>query len=948
MNIDFSEYMDAIGGLEFDETPVMIEEFVESEKYLGSSPLSPIQYMMVRNGTQIYKRETLIDLYGEKVGLERFSETKNEVILALGKGCHAPYTPVFNAISGKWEALSSIDADFIVSTAMGNVLSNSFATRPFVEGFGDMVRVKTALGFEEDVYVKHKYLSYKKSKFYKRNERQLKPEFIEVENLKVGDRIAIGVGFDIDNPQSIPDHHAKLIGYWLGDGMMPTDDYPYINVDFAEEEVESMEEYLSLVKTGVMRKHDTKRMFFIRHYKNSEEVEIAKRYGMWGMRSKTKRIPDEVWGADNRTLALVIEKLWQTDGCVYNKNGRIAEFCSVSKELAVDVQRALLRLGVPSAIRSRTPKSNFANASEAWYVTVSSEENFNRLASVLNLLDHKKLIPTNKSGKVYKRLDGNIYWDRITSIEAIGRGEYWTATVPEGGNYIGNGMISSNSGKDHSAAIMCAYVVYLLLCLKDPARYYSKPSGNAIDIINIAVNAAQARNVFFKGFTTLIKKSRWFAGKYKLKADTIEFDKSVTVHSGHSEREAWEGFNLLFCVLDEISAFNMDNTSGHQSAKTAGDIYKMFRASVNSRFPDYGKVVMLSFPRFKGDFISTHYESVIAEKEDVIQTHTFKIHDELPDGMADNEFTIEWTEHRIIKYNRPKVFALRRPTWDVNPTRTIEDFKIDFLTDPIDALSRFAAEPPDMVDAYFPSREKIEKAFSRDRPNIEDGFLAQDFNINPNKRYYMHVDLAQKHDRCSVAMAHVESWIKVPTIGNVSPQLVVDFVRYWEPNKAAGTTVDFSEVRDFILSVKARGVNISMVTFDHWNSYEMMQQLGQHGIYTDAVNLAKKHYDDFKLAVAEERVYGPKDDKLIEELVKLRLVKDKVDHPRKGFKDIADSVCGALFNASRFTPRNVDEEVEVISFDRTEKTNKLPDDVIQAPSKEPMPDDLREVLLRMV
>jgi hypothetical protein len=75
-------------------------------------------------------------------------------------------------------------------------------------------------------------------------------------------------------------------------------------------------------------------------------------------------------------------------------------------------------------------------------------------------------------------------------------------------------QLGKGSGKDYTSTIACSYVVYLLLCLKDPAKYYGKPSGDAIDIINIAINAEQAKRVFFKGFLTRIQKSPWFAGKY--------------------------------------------------------------------------------------------------------------------------------------------------------------------------------------------------------------------------------------------------------------------------------------------------------------------------------------------------------------------------------------------------------------------------------------------------
>jgi len=164
-------------------------------------------------------------------------------------------------------------------------------------------------------------------------------------------------------------------------------------------------------------------------------------------------------------------------------------------------------------------------------------------------------------------------------------------------------QLGKGSGKDYCSTISVAYIVYLLLCLKDPASYYGKPPGDSIDIINIAINAQQANNVFFKGFRTRIDKCAWFVGKYTEKASEIKFNKNITVHSGHSEREAWEGYNVIVVILDEISGFSVENTTGHEQAKTGSLIYEMYRASVDSRFPDYGKVILLSFPRYKNDYI---------------------------------------------------------------------------------------------------------------------------------------------------------------------------------------------------------------------------------------------------------------------------------------------------------------------------------------------------------
>ncbi len=515
-------------------------------------------------------------------------------------------------------------------------------------------------------------------------------------------------------------------------------------------------------------------------------------------------------------------------------------------------------------------------------------------------------------------------------------------------------QLGKGSGKDYCSTISVSYIVYLLLCLKDPATYYGKPPGDSIDILNVAINAQQASNVFFKGFKTRIDRSPWFVGKYEAKASEVKFDKNITVHSGHSERESWEGYNVIVVVLDEISGFAIENTTGHDQAKTGEAIYDMYRASVASRFPDFGKVILLSFPRFKNDYIQTHYESVIAEKETVIRSILMKMDEDLPDHTEGNEITVEWEEDHIKSYLYPKTYAIKRPTWDINPTKKIEDFKVDFYRNSLDALGRFACMPPEAVDAFFKSREKIEKAFYKMNIAVDQfGRLEEWFQPEKDKEYFIHVDLAQKHDHCAVAMAHVNNWVNVKVTNDYSqpaPIVEVDAVRFWTPT--ADKSVDFTEVKDYILSLKTRGFNIRVCTFDRWNSHDMMQQLKQYGINTELLSVAKKHYDDMAMIVAEERVSGPAIKLLIDELLQLRIMRDKVDHPRKGSKDLADAVCGAIFNSISRTKQENDREIKIhtyesMSYDNDSNGNDEETvlNMIRAPK---MPSDLKDAMERMM
>lgn len=555
-----------------------------------------------------------------------------------------------------------------------------------------------------------------------------------------------------------------------------------------------------------------------------------------------------------------------------------------------------------------------------------------------------QLLIIKKSSQIYKK-------STLVSIYGEEDGiKRFTDTCQEVILCLGKG-----SGKDWTATISLCYIVYLLLCLKDPAKYYGKGVGDAIDIVNIAINADQAKNVFFKGFKGKIERSPWFAGKFEVKNNSIEFDKNITVYSGHSEREAFEGLNLFLAVLDEISGFALESNTGNDRANTADATYQMYRASVDSRFPDFGKVLLLSFPRSKRDYILQKYEGdpendimgAVAEKEVITRHHTFKINEELPDGVEGNEFEIEWEEDHILRYTLPGIFALRRPTWEVNPGRSIDDFKRAFYTNKSDALGRFAAMPSDTMDnTFIKNKQAVDDAFVLQNGVDSDGIFSINFQPKAGKEYYIHVDLSKVHDRCAVSMAHVDKWVmqEMNYMKETYPSIRVDAIRWWQPSK--DEPMDYNEVTNYILALKRKGFDIKLVTFDRWSSHDTMNFLESKGIKTELLSVANKHYDDLLSVLYDDRLMGPNVSELITELKELRWIKDKIDHPRTGYKDISDSVCGAVFNAISRTRRPQNQEVEIVSYKklmRQQEQEKQSEAVIKPP-KRTMPKDLADQL----
>ena len=103
--------------------------------------------------------------------------------------------------------------------------------------------------------------------------------------------------------------------------------------------------------------------------------------------------------------------------------------------------------------------------------------------------------------------------------------------------------------------------------------------------------------------------------------------------------------------------------------------------------------------------------------------------------------------------------------------------------------------------------------------------------------------------------------------------------------------------------------------------------------------------------IAEERLSGPAIKLLIDELLQLKIMRDKVDHPRKGSKDLADAVCGAIFNSISRTKQTITSEIEVHSYDYSGYRSEIEEardgtmNLIRAPK---MPNDLRDAMDRMM
>jgi hypothetical protein len=447
-------------------------------------------------------------------------------------------------------------------------------------------------------------------------------------------------------------------------------------------------------------------------------------------------------------------------------------------------------------------------------------------------------------------------------------------------------MLGKGSGKDHCARISIAYTAYLLHCLRDPLSYYGKATGVYIDLLNLAVNAQQAQRVFFEPLKNLLLSSPFFneVGFEPRVSEIFFFSRPVRCFSGHSESEGWEGYEVMSVILDEISAFKTDaELKGETRAKgSASAIYNMSKLSVMSRFPEVGKVILLSFPRYKGDFIQQRFFG--AQQK-----------------------------------NEPKTWSIKAATWEVNPTIKREDLESEFIRNPIEARARFECEPPNMEDAYFRDADLVRKAFTygEDPVDEEDGTFKKWFNGTDGHTRFIHIDLGLKRDRAALCMSHGAGLKEIKTSMGVEtlPVVNIDLVHSWEANH--GEEINFASVRQMIVDL-CRKFQVGLVTFDRWQSVEMIQSLRAQGINADFHSVKKSDYDTLMTAIYDTRLRGYWNELLVEEeLLKLRLFhNNKIDHPSSGSKDLADAVAGSVFNCVQNIAFDTEIDIEILVPDK--------------------------------
>jgi len=455
---------------------------------------------------------------------------------------------------------------------------------------------------------------------------------------------------------------------------------------------------------------------------------------------------------------------------------------------------------------------------------------------------------------------GKECWESIKDdLVELFEGAYTEAVFCEG---IG-------AGKSYKSSVIIAYMVYRVLCLRNPQEDLNLAKGSNICFINMSVRAEQSRKVVFGEIKGRIDNSPWFQKYFPSDPyirSELRFAKGVIIFPGNSQETFPLGFNVFGGVMDEAAFYTTT-----KDRDVAEDMFNSLYSRIKNRFGDRGLLVMISSPRYVDDFIEKKMIEAQTNKK------IFSRRKMLWDSKPPSCFSGEWIDFE--EYKIPIEF-------EIESKRNPEVFKRDYM-----AIPSLALEP------YFKQWDLIEKCIDEklEHPVDEKGNFKPWFRGKDKVWYFIHVDLSVKRDSTGIAMCHHEGEI-----------VIVDFMLRIKP--PIGGEIQFSDVRDMILDLNARGFYLALVTYDGWQSVDSIQILQNHFINCETLSVDRdtRAYDTLKERIYEGKLKYYKYEPFFQELKRLELVDGKkIDHPPNGSKDVTDAVAGAVLMTAEDAGRGV-------------------------------------------
>ena len=231
------------------------------------------------------------------------------------------------------------------------------------------------------------------------------PQWVELKDLKVGDKLAVSKEQNLFGTTSVGKEKAKLLGYLLGDGGL-TSGIKFTNMDNAL--VEDIQKILDSDFPGHTIKEITNALYGFNIISNDKRgIPLKNKVLNWirdlgeCKKAINKRIPDCIKKAPREDIALFLNRLFACDGFVsvdkprkHHKIPKVSVGITLaSKDFILDIQRELLKFGIISSwvyAKVKLKDEQGEKEYDSWKLSIAQKDSIIKFCSEIGIFQKEE------------------------------------------------------------------------------------------------------------------------------------------------------------------------------------------------------------------------------------------------------------------------------------------------------------------------------------------------------------------------------------------------------------------------------------------------------------------------------------------------------------------------------------------------------------------------------
>lgn len=466
-------------------------------------------------------------------------------------------------------------------------------------------------------------------------------------------------------------------------------------------------------------------------------------------------------------------------------------------------------------------------------------------------------------------------------------------------------------GKSSTAITCTAYMLYRLMCLKDPQKFFNKKEESKFSILFFNVTKELSRGVAFREFNDTLAASPWFMEHGTLSKSERDFyyipeGGKVVIDFGSDVAHSL-GKQVYVGFMDEINFARSGIKDINKAKANIKATYDSIVARVEGTFRQngevWGKIFAVSSKKGDSDFMEDHIQQQMSAGNEHMIVFDKPQWEVLPPGQFNPEkfyiaigdrhhrgFVVENDSEQALAELKEQGYQLMQVPLDMK-TNFLADFDISLrdlagiaVPGALSFISQDILDTNIVQDRQNPFLNEILEIGTKDSYTIEEFFHME---LVPkyikNMDLFIHLDLSLNDDKSGISGSGIVDRKDIVQDNGKTVSMPVFAHAFSVDIKAPrGDKIPYAKITNFIVWLRSQGFNIELISRDQFQSEYMAQLLEAQGFKTEKISLDRTPdgYMALRSILLEQRVQMLDIKLLQDELIYLQRdsLTGKVDH----------------------------------------------------------------------